>query len=1072
MYSPPLRSHYESLLSSILGVSKQFKSSQLLQAYATFSYMLSSGEEPLEAVISLSKKYEDYQKALLPLSKQQCKNIRYKEVEKYIDISLEDFLIYVTPDIVCDPQALMKAYHNLSHEDKLDLHQFLHHILSIKLLSFQDIRPSHNRESSEEMEKDDVFTFIYHIYRCKEPRPLRSETFKAFYSAINLHKLNPINLAPRVLGTTDKKLNDLLSILFNDLQLTRMQSLNMIHDFFCFNAQSVRISHEQQVYNFMQIKDGDSRIKLVNKALRLMAKFSPLELIYSISLRKKDGVANERNKTEASILPNDVTLECSLIHSIFFSELLPNSDSNILILFPSPHFVRNILWSPFHFNRNITFVFHSKSISDVLTYQANDKTYAPEVGKNIRFESYSEWIHNSELSTKKYSHILLSGTQLPLVDRDNCLSALKQHCCENSVMHVLDVSQHVENKTAWDNEIAVICKIGLIPQGINNSTYPRRKVFLRYILNPSSPETFLSKPIELHTYTLNTDLKTQALSPMHEKPVLLNRSELSPNSQSLRKQYSREIALRHPIGRERTPSFSHEITPDIVVWCSKTYPKNNQSRPRLEAYVCEPAPESRVNSGFTERGRRILSTVKHATSVPDDEILNWLGNEYPFSFIFPKKSAKTDEISTLKSTSIREEIITHYTEYLSGQNIALKTLWYLYPSLSNFYSNSAYQIFSDMMKTLIGEQRVGDLTVEGCEYLLISAYPELTQNSLWARLEIISTALDQAVKLGYCPSNNLRDALRQTHVCEKLFAQVRNALTKKHFTKSEYKKAEEFALNKLDEGNTAYLGVIIRLSTGLESKTVCALRWCDVFHTPEFNLHSFIIARKMNDDGSFEGFTDNEDYLTFPVTQRLQTLIFKLKKHYNIHDDNQLILTSLLPPGGKLKAITPSHLNQLTREMIQSIGVDEKKVSLPYRDGEMRETDLNKYNGDIIRQNFRYWASEEGKFNDDELAYLLRNKPASTLGSYYCDFLNPTSQLILQVKLNRIDAAIHSNSAKSRKYAPCVSSNYHFETQFNDAFKKRVVLEIEADNDANVEVTVNSLYGTSHDISFLETEEA
>ena len=440
-----------------------------------------------------------------------------------------------------------------------------------------------------------------------------------------------------------------------------------------------------------------------------------------------------------SLLPNDITLECSLIHSVFFSELSPNSDSNILILLPSPQFVRRSLWSQFHFNRNITFVFHSKSISEVLTYQASNPTYAPEIGKNIRFESYSEWIHNTELTTKKYSHILLFGTQLPLVERSNCISALKQYCCENSVMYVLDTSQHVENKTAWDNGIAVINKIGLIPQGINNSTYPRRKVFLRYILNPKSPDTVLSKPIELYTYSLNTDLKTQALAPMHEKPVLLDRCELSSNSQSLRKQYSREITLRHPIGRKRTPSFSHEITPDIVVWCSKTYPKNNQNRPRLEAYVCEPALASRVNSGYTERGRRILSTIKHTTAIPDDEILNWLENEYPFSFISPKRSDIAAEIPILKSTSIREAIITHYTEYLNGQNIALKTLWYLYPCLSNFYSNSSYQILSDMMNTLIGEQRVCDLTVEECEYLLISEYPELTQNSLWARLEIIST---------------------------------------------------------------------------------------------------------------------------------------------------------------------------------------------------------------------------------------------------------------------------------------------------------------------------------------------
>ena len=41
MFSPPLRKHYESLLGTILGSSpkKGFKSSMLLQAYATFSAM-------------------------------------------------------------------------------------------------------------------------------------------------------------------------------------------------------------------------------------------------------------------------------------------------------------------------------------------------------------------------------------------------------------------------------------------------------------------------------------------------------------------------------------------------------------------------------------------------------------------------------------------------------------------------------------------------------------------------------------------------------------------------------------------------------------------------------------------------------------------------------------------------------------------------------------------------------------------------------------------------------------------------------------------------------------------------
>ena len=42
MYSPPLRNHYVSILSSILGHDEEFKSSKLLQAYVTFSAMISA----------------------------------------------------------------------------------------------------------------------------------------------------------------------------------------------------------------------------------------------------------------------------------------------------------------------------------------------------------------------------------------------------------------------------------------------------------------------------------------------------------------------------------------------------------------------------------------------------------------------------------------------------------------------------------------------------------------------------------------------------------------------------------------------------------------------------------------------------------------------------------------------------------------------------------------------------------------------------------------------------------------------------------------------------------------------
>ena len=83
MYSPPLRNHYVSILSSILGQDEEFKSSKLLQAYVTFSAMISDDTTPSESYSSICKKYTDYKRALLRISNQQCNALRYEEMAEY-----------------------------------------------------------------------------------------------------------------------------------------------------------------------------------------------------------------------------------------------------------------------------------------------------------------------------------------------------------------------------------------------------------------------------------------------------------------------------------------------------------------------------------------------------------------------------------------------------------------------------------------------------------------------------------------------------------------------------------------------------------------------------------------------------------------------------------------------------------------------------------------------------------------------------------------------------------------------------------------------------------------------------
>ena len=115
MYTPPFWNHYVSILTDILGSNKTIKSSRLLQAYVTFSEILSCTDQDLtDAYNDIRNKYADYPYAILTLSPRQCNNLQLDKIKEYTDIGLLDFLLYVIPDVVCDPRGLLEHYQEYS----------------------------------------------------------------------------------------------------------------------------------------------------------------------------------------------------------------------------------------------------------------------------------------------------------------------------------------------------------------------------------------------------------------------------------------------------------------------------------------------------------------------------------------------------------------------------------------------------------------------------------------------------------------------------------------------------------------------------------------------------------------------------------------------------------------------------------------------------------------------------------------------------------------------------------------------------------------------------------------------
>jgi chorismate mutase len=522
--------------------------------------------------------------------------------------------------------------------------------------------------------------------------------------------------------------------------------------------------------------------------------------------------------------------------------------------------------------------------------------------------------------------------------------------------------------------------------------------------------------------------------------------------------YASEVLSRRAQGKTKDRPISHDITPDILVWCSSSFPKG-KDKPRLEAYVCMPSERENV-----ERGEIIQSTKKHTTQVSESDMLNWLENIYPLSYVQQRstdaKSVEEDTKQIKIEISIREEIIDHYTPSLRNKNIALKTLWYLYPDLSNKYTGSDYQVLTEMMHTVIGQQRVCDITSESIEELLLEVYPNINETALWRNYKILSIAMEKAKAEKYCAHNPLEDALREEKLRRKLFAQVRKNMVKKHLEKPELKLAYREIVSKIKDGQYEYIGVLIRLLTGLESGIVCALRWRDMVQYPCFNVAALAIIRQVSNDGKeISGFSDSEDYIHFPLSDGLRARLEEFQKKLgDIPDDTRILDSIVTLSSGAGKPLTPSRLNDLTKGILSKFKVEDNYYNIAYGNNEFRKTNLNKYMGDFIRENFRYWANKEAKLLPAELSVLLRNRVDSTCGRFYCDLQNEASLAIIAAKLSRMECLfMQAEQPVAQRAVTDRVYEYESEVMPQNGYRQKVFLEFLGDS--MVEVCAHSPRG-------------
>ena len=499
MFTNPYREKCVNILEKLLP-RRAVQDSTLLQAYATFHMMKEvtlSGANYAEIYRAASRKSAPYLYALLA----DFAALKMPFPEDFVlmfDVQLDYFLRCVTPSLVAD----LRSFHRFFEEyGAPNLAAKVHYLVVLKLTSFKILEADEARarekartrsaKSEQEIPSPeklfggdlsvDALDRLYQVYCDTETNTairLSKEKFSALYKAINLYPLDNSEL--KIYAPDSKNVMELLNILSEKLEEPRSRQLSFAADFYVRNLQEGALFATYGMPLFGRNRDEHERKKLLRKAVSLMAKTSPMDVLCGISLSKKasDGkLLSAAPGDSPTIIRNDVTLENGLIYSLLTSAFLANlsAETETIIFFPTPFFVRKWIADSALAKKKVTFVMGDSMSAELLNFYISEGTYTAKRDEKLSFISYEAWLKSMGGDKKfhwKEAMLFVAGRSLE--EQNAWYATIKKTANSPVEIHALISSKEFENaRSPFASELAdpriQLRSLALIPQGINNS---------------------------------------------------------------------------------------------------------------------------------------------------------------------------------------------------------------------------------------------------------------------------------------------------------------------------------------------------------------------------------------------------------------------------------------------------------------------------------------------------------------------------------------------------------------------------------------------------------------------------
>lgn len=446
--------------------------------------------------------------------------------------------------------------------------------------------------------------------------------------------------------------------------------------------------------------------------------------------------------------------------------------------------------------------------------------------------------------------------------------------------------------------------------------------------------------------------------------------------------------------KERKLALEYLYSEELTVWYTVNIQKDT-GLPKVKAYLCE-YPNKRQQNGVLPRGGEIKGASKWSTARPLFDVTDWIENEA----VFDKR------IHPVAKNLIRSKM----TE---KGNVTLKSYWYLKDELKVPDSTPGGQIVRRYLDQN-GDMPIGVVTKGDVEesLRLIVNNNGVTDGS--AEAQVITAWIENvfvhATKDGLYEVNPLAGDMRAESDRHSALAAVREALSKKQFTVEEEKELATLLWKKYqDSRNGIFIGLMIRLWTGLPIPQVLALTWEDWVQVPLLGISQLWVSKEIRAaSGDFLPLNKVEEYRRVPVMRLLDDV---LKEHKQYIEEN-------LPPEEKFRKLpivtsigkiwstqmsnfyAPGTMREHARTVLGEI-IDPYVVSLLEGD-DVVQTDLNDYHGDIFRSNFDYRVrGDDCKITVAECDFLLGRTQNVTYAKHYLDFNSDLVQFVLYSKLER-----------------------------------------------------------------------